>query len=265
MSMEQEKGYFSDSEAYEHFMGRWSRAAGTEFIEWIAAPKAARWLDVGCGTGVFTELVLDTCAPSEVIGIDPTEGQVEHARRQPVGRRAAFQVADAQALPFPDESFDVVASALVINFIPDRVRAISEMRRVARTDAIVGGYVWDFAGERGANACLRAGLRHLGIEPIVVPGTASTTLEALDALFRNTGLQDIATRTIDVTLRFSDFEDLWRAQTPVYSPTTQTVATLSEASRARLIGYVRAAVPTRSDGTVTCSARAHAVKARVKD
>jgi ubiquinone/menaquinone biosynthesis C-methylase UbiE len=138
MSMEQNQGYLDDSEAYERFMGRWIRAAGTDFIDWIAASKAARWLDVGCGTGVFTELVLDTCAPS--------------ARCQHVGQRAVFQVADARALPFPDKSFDVVASALVINFIPDGALAVAEMRRVARSSATVG-YVWDFAGEHGPNAC----------------------------------------------------------------------------------------------------------------
>jgi len=261
--MEQDNGYFNDSEAYELFMKRWSRAAGAEFIDWIAAPRGARWLDVGCGTGVFTELVLDKCAPSEVIGVDPKPGQIEHARRQAVGQRAAFQVADAQTLPFQDRTFDVVASALVINFISDRPLAIAEMRRVARSHATVAGYVWDFAGERSPNACLRAGLRQLGIESVVVPGTAASTLEALDTLFDAAGFEDIATRALDVTIHFPTFDDLWRAQTPIYSPTTQAVAALTEADRTRLIGYVRAALPPQSDGTVACTARANAIKARV--
>src|SRR5688572_18283770 len=129
--------HFDDGAAYETFMGRWSRAAGAVFLEWIGAPRNARWLDVGCGTGVFTELVLDTAFPAAVSAVDPTAKQIEHARSRPVGQRVDFQVGDAQALPFPDDAFDVVVSALVINFIPDRAKALAEMRRVGRPGAIV--------------------------------------------------------------------------------------------------------------------------------
>jgi hypothetical protein len=90
-------------------------------------------------------------------------------------------------------------------------------------------------------------------------------LEALDELFRAAGFEDIATQPIDVTMRLPDFEDLWRAQAPIYSTTTRAVAALSNADRTRLIGYVRAAVATLPDDTVACAARANAIKARVKD
>ena len=111
---------FDDSAAYERFMGRWSRAAGAVFLDWMAPPTDVRWLDIGCGTGIFTELIFDACSPAAVFAVDPAQAQIDHARRQPVAQRANFRVADAQALPFPDCVFDVVASALVINFIPDR-------------------------------------------------------------------------------------------------------------------------------------------------
>ena len=119
--------------------------------------RGARWLDVGCGTGIFTELVLDTCSPAAVFAVDPAEAQIDHACRQPVAQRANFRVADALALPFPDATFDVVASALVINFIPDRPRALSEMRRVARAGGIVAGYVWDFAAELSPSGLCASG------------------------------------------------------------------------------------------------------------
>src|SRR5436190_20221478 len=96
---------FSDGAAYERFMGRWSRAVGTIFLDWVAPSPGARWLDVGCGTGAFTELVLDTRSPSAVTAVDPSPAQIDYVRRQPLAQRADFRVADAQALPFPDRAF----------------------------------------------------------------------------------------------------------------------------------------------------------------
>jgi SAM-dependent methyltransferase len=256
--------YFSDGAAYERFMGRWTRAAGTIFLDWVAPPSGARWLDVGCGTGVFTELVLDTCAPATMIAIDPSAAQIEPARKKPVAQRADFRVADAQTLPFPDSAFDVITSALVINFIPDRPRALAEMRRVCHPGGLIAGYVWDFAAQRSPSSPIRSGLDQIGAKPPPVPGTEDSRLEALRSLFARGGLQDIATRTIDVTLSFPDFNDFWRSQTPTYSPTGKMVAALSEDDRGTLIESVRALLPSRPDGSITHSARANAIKARVR-
>ena len=127
---------FDDGAAYERFMGRWSRAAGEEFLDWIRPQTGARWLDVGCGGGAFSELVLARCSPAAVCAVDPAQPQIDHARTQSVGKVVEFRVGDAQKLPYRDASFDIVASALVINFVPDRPKAVTEMRRVARGGGI---------------------------------------------------------------------------------------------------------------------------------
>lgn len=255
--------YFTDGAEYERRLGRWSRAAGVIFLDWIAPPRGVRWLDVGCGTGVFTELVLDTCAPAGIAAVDPAAAQIELARSKPVSARADFRVADAQTLPFPNEAFDIVASALVINFIPDRARALAEMRRVSCPGGLVAGYVWDFAAERAAGSPLRRGLRHLGVKLPPNPGAEDSRLEALDALFAGAGLKDIATRTIDVTMSFADFGEYWRTQTPTINPVGEAVASLSESDRQRLMDLLRASLPAGPDGRVSYTARANAVKARV--
>ena len=79
--------FFTDGDAYERFMGRWSRTAGETFLDWLALPPGLRWLDVGCGTGAFTELLIARCAPAMVDGIDPSEDQIAYARKTP-GRGA---------------------------------------------------------------------------------------------------------------------------------------------------------------------------------
>ena len=161
---------FDDGAAYDEFMGRWSRAVGAVFLDWLAAPGKAAWLDVGCGTGAFTTLIVKTCKPARVSAVDPGSAQIEFARRQPVAKRADFRVADVQALPFSDATFDVVASALVINFIPDRARGVAEMRRVTRPYGMVGGYVWDFAADRSPSWPFNRAFSGLGIEPPQLPG-----------------------------------------------------------------------------------------------
>jgi len=123
---------FEDSAAYERFMGRWSRAVAPVFLDWLGARPRVSWLDVGCGTGILAETLLELCAPASVHAVDPMPAQLKAALRGPAAGRATFQVADARKLPFADASFDVVASALVINFIPERPPALAEMRRVAR-------------------------------------------------------------------------------------------------------------------------------------
>jgi ubiquinone/menaquinone biosynthesis C-methylase UbiE len=255
---------FDDSDAYERFVGRWGRAAGALFLDWLAPPTGACWLDVGCGTGLFTELILDTRSPAAVFAIDQAQAQIDHALRKPVALQAKFRIADAQALPFPDSAFDVVASALVINFIPQRPRALSEMRRVTRADGIVGGYVWDFRTELSPSGPFRLAMREIVSDVPVLPGTADSSLSALGSLFERAGFQEIATNSFDVTVSFPDFEAFWRAQTPSYSPTTRMIAAMTKKDRIGLIAAVRARLPAHPDGRIEYSARANAVKARVR-
>ena len=251
---------FDDAAAYERFMGKWSRVVGTSFLKWVAPSPNVRWLDVGCGTGVFTQLVLDTCSPSTLVGIDPAVAQIDHARQQPAARVANFRVADAQSLPFEDQSFDIVTSALVLNFIPDRHRALAEMRRVARPGGIVCAYVWDFAAGRGTAWPLVRGMRQIGVEVPKVPGTEDTSISALRSLFEQAGFEEIDTQAIDVTVPFADFNDFWHSQVPPFTPNGKAIFALNETDRSTLMEVVKGLLPLDPDGSFVYSARANAVK-----
>jgi SAM-dependent methyltransferase len=134
---------FNDGAAYERMMGVWSRLAGNIFLDWLAPRPGLRWIDVGCGNGAFTELLVERCAPSEVQGIDPSDAQIAFARTRPAARLAQFQLGDALALPFPDERFDAAVMALVIFFVPDPARGVAEMVRVVAPGGTVSAYAWN--------------------------------------------------------------------------------------------------------------------------
>jgi ubiquinone/menaquinone biosynthesis C-methylase UbiE len=155
---------FDDGEAYQRFMGCWSSAVATPFLHWLVAAPGQAWLDIGCGTGVFTRMVLDHSAASSVVAIDSSAAQVAFAREQVDDGIATFQVGDAEALAFATGRFDIVCSALLLNFVNDPGRALGEMRRVARPGGIIAAYVWDFECEVSpsgslARRCARSGWR----------------------------------------------------------------------------------------------------------
>src|SRR3954447_22220417 len=97
---------FDDGAAYEQMMGIWSRFAGEIFLDWLAPPPGLRWIDVGCGSGAFTEPLSERAAPAELQGLDPPEGQPSLPPARPAARVAEFRRGDAMALPFPDDRFD---------------------------------------------------------------------------------------------------------------------------------------------------------------
>src|ERR1700751_399129 len=113
-------------------MGRWSALAGQTFLDWLAPPAGLKWLDVGCGSGAFTELLVQRCAPSEMHGVDPSDAQIAFARERPGARGAVFQLGDAMALPFGDNRFHAAVMELVIFFVPDPDKGVAEMVRVVR-------------------------------------------------------------------------------------------------------------------------------------
>src|SRR5215203_5139702 len=122
--MDAPKIRFDDGAAYEEFMGKWSRLAGAEFLRWLAPQSGWRWLDVGCGNGAFTEMLVDRCAPVSVDGIDPSEAQLAYARTRIGSRVAQFHQGDAMALPFPGDAFEAAAMPLVIFFVPEPAKGV---------------------------------------------------------------------------------------------------------------------------------------------
>jgi SAM-dependent methyltransferase len=252
--------FFTDGDAYERFMGRWSRAAGETFLDWLALPAGLRWLDVGCGTGAFTELLLARCAPSQVDGIDPSEDQIAFARKRQGAERARLRAGNALDLPYGDGEFDAATMALVISFVPDPTKAVSEMRRVVKPGGTVAAYMWDLTGDKGFTQWpLIEALRRTGQDVVEIPGRIHSPIPALQKIFEAAGLASIETRPIDIEVTYADFDDYWASQTGLPNPAVQLVRKLPAADVERLKDDLRQSLPRR-DGRIVYPARANAIK-----
>lgn len=253
---------FADGKAYEQRMGRWSRVVGEAFLDWLAVPKGLRWLDVGCGNGAFTEVLIARCAPAAVSAIDPSEGQLSYARTRPGTKLAEFRVGDAQALPYPDRSFDAATMALVISFIPDPTKAATEMMRVVKPGGWVAGYMWDMPGGGIPIEPIYRALKSLGIA-IVIPGIEVSRRENMQAVWEQAGLQSIDTRVIRIPVVYSDFDDFWRSFSVPQGPSGQALRKMSLPEIEQLKMRLRDQLPTGPEGHIAYEAFANAVSGRV--
>jgi SAM-dependent methyltransferase len=249
-------------EAYEPYIGRWSRLVAAEFVAWLGIADGAVWLDVGCGTGALSRTVLGAADPALVVGIDPSAGFLAHARSQLGGDRARFAAADARRLPLGDARFDAVASGLVLNFVPDPALAVREMTRVARPGGRVAAYVWDYAGRMGL-------IRHFWDAAAALDPAAAELDEGrrfglcrpepLTGLFRDAGLVEVAARPLQVPTRFRDFDDYWTPFLGGQGPAPGYAMALDGPRRAALREELRARLPVAADGSIPLAARAWAV------
>ena len=253
---------FDDGQAYERSMGVWSWLAGETFLDWLSASAGLRWLDVGCGSGAFTELIVQRCAPAEAQGIDPSEGQLAFAGKRPAARLVKFRQGDAMALPYPADSFDAAVMALVLFFVPEPAKGVAEMVRVVRPGGIVAAYLWDIDAGGNPTEPISAEMRAMGMTPPLPPSVYASHMDRLGDLWARAGLTAIESRTIAVSRNFASFEDFWAFWTA--SPTLRTVIdkmTLADVERFK--SGVRSRLPADAIGAITCHATANAIKGRV--
>lgn len=261
---EQHVDVWAAGDAYERYMGRWSRLVAAGFVSWLECEDGLRWLDVGCGSGALTQAVAARCRPRTLLGLERSPGFVATARAS-VSAPASFALADAQALPVPDAVFDVAVSGLVLNFLPEPGAAVAEAVRAVRPGGLVAAYVWDYAEGMGF-------LRRFWDAAITVDPSAAArdeggrfplcAPEPLRALWTGAGLVETAVVPIEVPTRFAGFTDLWEPFLAGQGPAPGYAAALSPAARARLRETLREAVPTGADGTIELEARAWAVRGR---
>ena len=253
---------YDDGASYERMMGIWSRLAGAPFLDWLAPRAGLRWIDIGCGSGAFTELVVERCGPIEVQGIDPSDAQLAFARKRHTARVAEFRKGDAMALPFAEETFDAAVMALVIFFVPEPAKGVAEMVRVVRPGGTVATYAWDFTGGGFPLEPIRIEMRAMGLTPLNPPSPDASRMDVLRDLWARAGLDAVETTEISVQRTFTDFDDFWAINllAPSVGP---TIAAMPPGDVELLKSRVRARLPAGANGRITYVARANAIKGRV--
>jgi SAM-dependent methyltransferase len=255
---------FDDGAAYERAMGVWSRLAGEVFLDWLSPPTGLRWIDVGCGNGAFTELLVQRCAPREIHGIDLSEAQLTFARARPALSGVTLQQGDAMALPFENNSFDAAAMTLVIFFVPEPARGVAEMARVVRPGGMVAAYAWDVVGGGTPFEPIWAEMDKAGVAPPRPPNADAARTEALRGLWTSAGLTSVETRDITVRRTFADFDDFWAATTGVSALRSALIEMPADQAE-QLKARIRARVPADAQGRITYGSRANAIRGRVPD
>ena len=252
---------WADGDAYELYVGRWSRLVARHFLGWLGAGPRLRWLDVGCGTGALSAAILERCDPIEVVGVDRSEAHVAWTAARIDDDRSRFVVADAAHLPAV--TVDVVVSGLVLNFLPDPRVALAAMCDRAPA-GIVAAYVWDYAGRMDL-------MRHFwdaagALDPSAYLDEAARFPichpDRLHALWEDGGLTDVGVQAIDVPTVFRDFDDYWAPFLGGQGVAPAYAMSLDEERRRQLRERLRATVPVAEDGSVRLLARALAVRGR---
>jgi len=249
--------------AYEKFMGRWSTLVSQRFLTWLAIPLDRSWLDVGCGTGSLTRLILERNQPKEIIAIDSSNDFIFQAQRSVTNPSVQFRVGQAESLDLDSSSMDAVVSGLVLNFVPQPKVAMSEMLRVTKPGGKVGVFVWDYA--EGMQM-----LRYFWDAAVELDNTANKFDEGvrfplcqegqLESLIQSAGLKQVEATAIEVKTIFPNFDDYWQPFLGKVGPAPGYTMSLSQKDRQNLEDKLRTSLPMDRNGSIALTARAWAVK-----
>ena len=256
---------WAGSDAYERYVGRWSRRVADQFVMWLDIQPGRRWLDVGCGTGALSQAILTRSAPASLIGIDPLEPFIARASATLTDPRASFRLGSAADTGLADGAADVVVAGLVLNFVPDVGAALAEWRRVLAPGGVVGAYVWDYVRGMGFirkfwDAAVAVDPAAAGLDQGVQAGFSAAG--QLEAAFRAAGFVATEMRSITIPTVFADFDDLWLPFLGGTGGAPGYVATLDGAHRDAIREHLLRSVAAESDGSIHLEASAWAIRAR---
>ena len=227
------RSFLTSGNAYDGFMGRYSRPLAEVFADAVGVSRGSTALDVGCGPGALTGVLVGRLGTDAVFACDPSAPFVEECTTR--HRGVDVRLGRAEAVPFEEGRFDVSLAQLVLHFVSDPEQAAREMLRVVRPGGVVAACVWDFA--TGMEMLRLFWDAALVIDPNA-PDEARTRRFGrhgeIVALFQGAGLEDIVETTLHVRTRYESFNEFWSGFLAGVGPAGAFCVALSDEGRAAL-------------------------------
>ncbi len=228
-------------DAYDRFMGRYSRLLSPQLADLAGVRGGQRVLDVGCGPGALTAELVRRLGPAALAAVDPSAPFVAAVRERHPG--VDVRRASAERLPFPDRAFDAALAQLVVHFMSDPVGGLAEMARVTRRDGVVAACVWDHGGGQGPLSLFWQAARELDPDVDDESRLAGVREGHLKALFEAAGLHEIEEAALLAPLEHASFEEWWEPFSGGVGPAGSYVARLDADRQAELRENCRARLP----------------------
>jgi SAM-dependent methyltransferase len=246
------------AEAYDSYMGAWSRQLSPQLIAFAGVRAGQRVLDVGCGPGALTAELVARFGAETVAAVDPSGSFVAAARARYPG--VDVREAGAEALPFPNGAFDAALAQLVVHFMADPVAGLREMARVTRRGGVVAACVWDFGGGRGPLGPFWEAARETDPSVVEESKLAGTRQGHLGQLFEAAGLTDVNEAVLSASREYASFDDWWEPFTRGVGPGGAFVAGLVPERQVELRERCRSMLPS---GRILLAAHAWAARGAV--
>jgi SAM-dependent methyltransferase len=244
-------------EAYDRFMGRYSRPLAARFADWLEVAAGQRAIDVGSGPGALTEHLVARLGADRVSAVDPSAPFVEACRARFPG--VDVRQAAAESLPFDDDSFDTAGACLVVHFMTDPAGGLAEMRRVTREGGWVAATVWDLAGSRAPMWPVWEAVAEVAPQIPDESDYPGGSRQSLVSILEGAGLRDVEATELTVTVTHPSFEEWWEPYLHGVGPAGEAVAALDPQARGRLEEMLRRRL---GDGPFDLTAVAYAARGR---
>jgi SAM-dependent methyltransferase len=229
------------ADSYGRFMGRYSEQLAAQFVDRAGIIAGQQALDVGCGPGAVTAVLVERLGADRVCAVEPSAPFLDAVRaRLP---QVEVRQSSAKHLPYDDDRFDAAVAQLVVHFMTDPVAGLREMARVTRPGGVVTACVWDYAGERSPLSAFWQVVRALDPDAPTEAHLAGARAGHLEELFEAAGLKEVRGGELEVRVRYESFEEWWAPYLLGVGPAGDHVQALDETAREHLREGCRAALP----------------------